>query len=127
MSKKTDEFGIDLPHWYCVNKLGMATLCASREDAEATALESDELFPKIAPHLVRTMQDAPQVARPVDEWREADGDVIWWALTGKTWNGELTWEAEAPWIGSPLWDDWPGYHTHWTPIPAQPTIKKDTK
>lgn len=24
---------------------------------------------------------------------------------------------EPPWIGSPLCDDWPGYHTHFTPLP----------
>ena len=45
-------------------------------------------------------------ARPLSEWHEAFGDVLWW-----TWPIE-----EPPYCGSPLCTDWPGYHTHWTRI-----------
>jgi hypothetical protein len=74
------------------------------------------------------------VARPLSEWTEDDGDVLWWKFP----------ITEAPWVGSPLtlghtvevWTQdapeirmvmggtvggWPGYHTHWTPLPPIPT------
>lgn len=50
-------------------------------------------------------------ARPLDEWHEEYGEVMWWF-------GGM---SEAPYVGSPLCDDWPGYHTHWTPLPKLPT------
>ena len=50
------------------------------------------------------------VARPLDEWSEEDGDAIWWTLP----------VCEPPWIGMPSDCDWPGYHTHWTPLASLP-------
>lgn len=73
-------------------------------------------------------------ARPLDEWNEDDGDVLWWKFPIE----------EAPYVGSPLdlgqtvevtartvatetaplrfmVGGWPGYHTHWTPLPEAPT------
>ncbi|MCY1224820.1 hypothetical protein D9M72_369950 [compost metagenome] len=61
---------------------------------------------------------APLLARALDEWHEDDGPVMWWAWCGHEWAGE------APWCGTPHYQDWPGYHTHWTPIagfPATPS------
>lgn len=77
-------------------------------------------------------------ARPLAEWREEDGDVLWWFFP----------MTEAPYIGSPLAlgriveiraqegviasgtvGGWPGYHTHWTPlppIPQEPPTQKPT-
>ena len=79
------------------------------------------------------MTKAP-TARPLAEWAEEEGDVLWWKFPVE----------EAPWVGSPLiagrtveihtWDTgegprlasrttiggWPGYHTHWTPLPPAP-------
>lgn len=49
-------------------------------------------------------------ARPLEDWSEGIGDVVWWAFPVE----------EAAWIGSPLNSDWPGYHTHWTPHPPVP-------
>ena len=46
------------------------------------------------------------VARPIDEWHEDRGDALWWRFP----------IDEPPYVGSPICDDWPGYHTHWTPI-----------
>lgn len=79
-------------------------------------------------------------ARPLSEWCEDHGDVLWWEfpITG------------APYVGSPLdlgyevvsettvatvigqetksvrfWVcGWPGYHTHWTPLPEPPEEPK---
>lgn len=45
-------------------------------------------------------------ARSLAEWCEDDGPVLWWAFPIQ----------EPPYSGSPLDTDWPGYHTHWTPI-----------
>ena len=46
-------------------------------------------------------------ARPLDEWHEDFGDVLWWRFP----------VDEPPYVGTPLDTDWPGYHTHWTDIP----------
>jgi hypothetical protein len=43
-------------------------------------------------------------ARPLSEWHEDLGDVLWWV-----WPVE-----ESPYCGTPLSSDWPGYHPHWT-------------
>ena len=45
--------------------------------------------------------------RPREEWSEDDGPVLWWTMPLR----------EAPYVGSPLYDDFPNYVTHWTPIP----------
>lgn len=50
------------------------------------------------------------VARPGEEWHEGEGAVMWWRFPME----------EPPWAGTPLDSDWPGYHTHWTPIPRLP-------
>ena len=59
---------------------------------------------------------APLIARSLAEWHEDDGYVAWWAWNGREWAGEPAW------IGSPNCEDWPGYHTHWTPHPVQPSL-----
>jgi len=76
--------------------------------------------------------------RPLSEWREDMGDVLWWKFP----------ITEPPYVGSPndlgqtvevtivtFKDEqtmphqvggWPGYHTHWTPIPMPaPPIESD--
>lgn len=45
-------------------------------------------------------------ARPIDEWGEDYGDVLWWTFPIE----------EPPYCGNPFCSDWPGYHTHWTPF-----------
>ncbi len=44
--------------------------------------------------------------RPLDDWHEDIGEVLWWKFP----------LVEPPYVGSPLSTEWPGYHTHWTPI-----------
>lgn len=64
--------------------------------------------------------------RPLEEWHEDFGDCLWWSFPVE----------EPPYVGSPLdcgfnvpvtvgdnefyarVGGWPGYHTHWTPIPV---------
>ena len=67
-----------------------------------------------ASEAVRDAAQTPLLARALAEWHEDDGPVTWWAWCGHEWAGE------APWCGTPLDQDWPGYHTHWTPIPGVP-------
>lgn len=43
---------------------------------------------------------------PLDDWCEEEGPVLWWFFPIE----------EEPYCGTPLDDDWPGYHTHWTHI-----------
>ncbi len=74
-----------------------------------------------------------EIARPESEWTEEDGTVLWWFFP----------MTEAPYVGSPLdcgytvemrghkgllargnVGGWPGYHTHWTPLPPIPLEPK---
>lgn len=50
-------------------------------------------------------------AKPIDMWHEELGDVMWWKFPLQ----------EPPYVGSPLCDSWPGYHTHFTALPTPPT------
>jgi hypothetical protein len=56
-------------------------------------------------------------ARSLNEWKEEFGSVLWWKFPIK----------EAPYVGSPLDEDFPEYVTHWTRIevPEDPNIQKD--
>lgn len=50
-----------------------------------------------------TVQKQPHT---LEDWDEDYGDVLWWKFP----------IDEPPYVGSPLDANWPGYHTHWTPI-----------
>ena len=88
-------------------------------------------------HEVGERMAGREIARPLSEWREEDGDVLWWRFPIE----------EAPYVGSPVAlgremliqveitlvgeafsvekrvhvGGWPGYHTHWTRI-ATPSL-----
>lgn len=53
-------------------------------------------------------------ARPRDEWSESDGSVLWWKFP----------LVEPPYVGDLREDDFPDYHTHWTPleVPDDPSV-----
>ena len=53
------------------------------------------------------------VFRRTDDWHEDDGPCLWWYLPVE----------EPPYVGTPLDDDWPGYHTHWSPLPSNSEIE----
>jgi hypothetical protein len=60
--------------------------------------------------------------RPLDEWHEDIGDVLWWQFP----------VVEPPYCGSPIASDWPSYHTHWTPFrvpstPSSPAARSEEK
>jgi len=63
---------------------------------------------------VRELLDSRELRfRPLDDWHEDDGPCLWWALPVE----------EPPHVGTPLDDDWPGYHTHWSPLPPNSEIE----
>lgn len=58
----------------------------------------------------------PLVARPLDEWHEDLGNVIWWRIPVE----------EPPWVGTPLDSDWTdGYYTHFTPLVIPANARAD--
>jgi len=56
--------------------------------------------------------EAAKILHPLEEYHEDNGAVLWWKLPIN----------EPPYCGSPLCDDWPRYHTHWTVLIC-PTCK----
>jgi hypothetical protein len=77
---------------------------------ESVAVLADSLAKAEAE--ARLAREAYQVPLPLEQWHEGIGPVLWWFFPVE----------EAPWCGGPQDSDWPGYHTHWTPLPgvAQP-------
>lgn len=100
-----------------------------------TWLQGEPGQDRLATVIADTFTPTKTPARPLDEWHEDMGDVVWWALDE---HGE--WLGEPAYIGSPLdlgknirvtvdGNDfvcsvagWPGYHTHFTPHPAAPDM-----
>lgn len=80
--------------------MGMVTLLDPRNAVVDPDSDVLELHPK----------HAPPTPRPLAEYHEDHGPVVWWKFPVN----------EPSWIGSPTCDDWPGYHTHWTPHPPIP-------
>jgi hypothetical protein len=74
----------------------------------------DEACTQVADHLIANGVTVQERARPLEEWGEDYGDVLWWKFPIE----------EPPYVGSPLDEKWTGYHTHWTPIPI-PDAPKD--
>lgn len=70
---------------------------------------------RIADHLLANGMTISTEARPLKEWHEDIGDVLWWKFPIE----------EPPYVGSPLDLNWPSYHTHWTPIVVPEPPKED--
>ena len=72
------------------------------------------LYPscELADYLISSGVTVQECARPIEEWSEDFADVLWWKFPIE----------EPPYVGSPLDENWSGYHTHWTfiPIPQPP-------
>jgi hypothetical protein len=56
--------------------------------------------PTCNPEMLATM-------RPIQDWREDYGDVLWWTSPVEG----------PPYCGTPLDMDWQEYHQWWTPLP----------
>ena len=68
--------------------------------------KSCKLAENIADDLIADGVTVQECTRPLEEWHEDYGDVLWWKFPIE----------EPPYVGSPLDEKWPAYHTHWTPI-----------
>ena len=55
-------------------------------------------------------------AAPLCDWTPDHGPVTWWCYSEAS--GE--WLTSVPWVGIPAEPEWPGHHTHFTPLPPQP-------
>lgn len=92
-------------------------LCA--ELVHLNEVEVDDWTRKWADVIKRTKAALAQpepVARPEDEYHEDMGAVLWWRFP----------IDEPPYCGSPLDSEWPGYHTHFTPMGPMPTPANNT-
>lgn len=85
--------------------------------------------------LVVPGQAAVEVARPLSEWHEEIGDVLWWRFpieeppycgsprdVGRTIRMTVESFGAEPTVSYAQVGGWPGYHTHWTPLrlPSEP-------
>lgn len=80
-----------------------------------------------AEYYARRAQPRPRVYPPAERkaaralayWHEDFGPVLWWRFPVN----------EPPYVGTPMDDDWPGYHTHWTTIevPVDPHCPHEWK
>ena len=77
------------PRWYCVNNMGMATLCADKEDAEDVARTCDMEWPRQGPHRAVQLVEVSGCRLGRDEivsmareagfahsWSEAAGEAL---------------------------------------------------
>lgn len=51
------------PHWYCVNTIGMATLCRDEADARREAADADAMWPRHAPHVATQLVPMAEIER----------------------------------------------------------------
>lgn len=80
--------------------------------------KAEQLVAENAQKAARIAELESPIARPLDDWHEDHGPVVWF-----TWEGDR-WLGEPAWCGTPLDSDWPGYHTHWIahpPFPKEPS------
>ena len=82
-------------------------------DAKRTDPEAGSFTEYLADCLINNGVTVQDVARPIEEWNEDFGDVLWWKFPIE----------EPPYVGSPLDEKWNGYHTHWTFIPIPRPLK----
>ena len=82
-----------------------AALQAYRENIDDHGRAKAMLCALLAAAQVRAKTHV--VARPGEEYHEDMGNVLWWRFP----------IDEPPYAGMPGDSDWPGYHTHFTPIP----------
>lgn len=74
--------------------------------------EFAESFPLVA-KVIELKANGIPVAHDLKDWHEDDGAVLWWTMPVE----------EPPYVGTPLDDDWPGYHTHWTVLEVPEDIE----
>ena len=91
---------------------GMSVLLDPRNQCVDPKADTIEHHPDVAAAL------GAKTVKPLSAWHEDIGNVLWWAFPVN----------EPPWCGHPGESDWPGYHTHWTPllVPKAPAAVAET-
>lgn len=81
---------------------GMSVRCAAAQYIES-------LSPTVRKYLNAA------IAAPIEEYSSEMASVLWWEFP----------VVEPPYVGHPDCCDWPGYHTHWTPliVPEPPEME----
>ncbi len=51
--------------WYMVNKMGMATLCANKADAQQEAADAQRFWPHMGPHRAMQLVEAETLASAI--------------------------------------------------------------
>ena len=90
--------GYTLFFTYMANRRDAVFIAHARQDVPALLDEVERL---------QLEKNDLQRLRPLEEWGEEYGDVLWWTVP----------ISEPPYCGNPLCSDWPGYHTHWSKLP----------
>lgn len=90
--------------WGCAVMLDPRNQCVDPE-SDTIELHADTKSGRLA-----------KQARPLNEWHEDMGDVLWWQFPVQ----------EGPYCGTPNTNDWPGYHTHWTPLTIPEQLQVNT-
>lgn len=91
--------GASKHHISICSQHGLCTGCPNKKIADCR-------LGNIADFLLANGVTISTEARPLKEWHEDIGDVLWWKFPIE----------EPPYVGSPLDLNWPAHHTHWTPI-----------
>jgi hypothetical protein len=101
---------VNFTAWFCRNYPGPDTIIHKPE------WHAPKVFRAAADALARSgrpaIEPVVEVATPGEDYHEDLGPVLWWRFP----------VDEPPWCGSPNDSDWPGYHTHFTQLPAVPTL-----
>ena len=89
---------------------GGRTVYLTLDDLRAILDENERLTAALA-----VRESTHVVARPGEEYHEDMGNMLWWRFP----------IVEPPYAGIPGDSDWPGYHTHWTPliVPNTPAVE----
>lgn len=98
-------------HEFSARLRAAEALVATADAVAATALERLKAQHAEVERL-RGEVAAATTPRPLDEWHDDDGVVLWWRLPVN----------EPPYVGTPLDEDFPDYVTHWTKVlvPEEP-------
>lgn len=76
--------------WYMLNKIGMATLCADKKDAEQNAHEAQASWPHMGPHYAAQME--PVGVGGVTALMAAPAQPVAWTVSGdvKDWSKDFS-------------------------------------
>ncbi|MDD5017178.1 MAG: hypothetical protein PHO15_03650 [Eubacteriales bacterium] len=87
-----------------IKALNLAKIFANVYSGEFSIIAGDSKLNAIA-EIIREHAAASN-PQPLSEWHEDMGSVLWWSFP----------ITEPPYCGTPIDENWPGYHTHFTKL-----------